>query len=68
MQEASPGTSPSTLPTASERTAGWVVLEGVLFESGSKTGKRYKAEKQVLVTSTPVVLPGSVWYLVLILS
>lgn len=51
--------------SASGRTSSWVVLEVVLFENGSKTCKRDKAEKCVLESSVTIVWPGSVWYLVL---
>lgn len=45
------------------RTSSWAVL-GVLFENGSKPVKGIK-QKICLGTSMPVVLPRSVWYLVL---
>lgn len=65
-QAALPGRSQvlSTHST-SGRTSSQAVLGGVLFENGSKTCERDKAEKYVLETSMPIVLPRSVWYLVL---
>lgn len=55
-QAALPGRS-QVLSThgTSGRTSSRVVLGGVLFESGSKTCKRDKAEKCVWEMSTPVV-------------